>query len=281
NTSSRTRPKRRPARSTPPALSAHHELRTAENNAGYLLPKLQSLRERNPHLTLLDVGAGSGSISATLAKLIPDGHVTGVDLNPEILPRARAVAEMAGVTNIEFQQGSIMQLPFPDGAFDVTVCHQMLTHLKAPWDALSEMLRVTKQGGFVAAREGDLETECVWPELPGLLKFHKFAAGMMIMAGGSATGGRQLLSWALKAGVPREKIELSFSTWSYSTPEDRRVWAGTLIDHTKAGRLRDGGLKSGIVTESDLDEMAKDWEEWTERKDSSIAMMHGEIIIQK
>jgi hypothetical protein len=34
------------------------------------------------------------------------------------------------------------------------------------------MLRVTKPGGVVAAREGDLETEVMWPPLPGLLKFH-------------------------------------------------------------------------------------------------------------
>ncbi|MCJ1389517.1 hypothetical protein MMC18_002374 [Xylographa bjoerkii] len=104
---------------------------------------------------------------------IPDGHVTAVDLNPDILPRARAVAEMAGVKNIEFQQGDAYKLPFADATFDIAYCHQMLTHLKAPWDALREMLRVTKPAGIVAAREGDLETECVWPDLSGLIKFHK------------------------------------------------------------------------------------------------------------
>ena len=82
---------------------------------------------------------------------------------------------------------------------------------KNPWDALREMLRVTKVGGIVAAREGDLETECVWPELPGLLKFRKFAGDMMTAAGGSSTAGRQLLSWALRAGVRREQI--NFQLW--------------------------------------------------------------------
>src|SRR3978361_1581629 len=91
----------------PPAQDTLHEVRTAENSAAYLLPKLQSMKESNPHLKLLDVGAGSGTISGSFAKPIPDGHVTGVELNAGILPRAQALAEKAGVKNIEFQQGSV------------------------------------------------------------------------------------------------------------------------------------------------------------------------------
>ena len=212
----------------PPAHALHHELRTAENSAAFVLDKLHLMRESNPNIALLDVGAGSGTISASFAKTIPDGYVTGVDLNPDILPRARAVAEMAGVKNIAFQQGNVQKLPFDDATFDIAFCHQMLTHISAPWDALREMLRVTKSGGIVAAREGDFETECIWPELPGLTKFHKFAAAMMSAAGGTSTAGRQLVSWALKAGVERSQIALSYSTWSYSTPDDRKVWGRLL-----------------------------------------------------
>src|ERR1700742_2892060 len=199
----------------PPAHSVLLETRTAENSAAHLLPKLQSMKESNPHLKFLDVGSGSGTISVSFAKLLPDGHVTGVDLNSNILPRARAVAEMAGVQNIEFQQGSVYKLPFADETFDVTFCHQVLVHIGTPRDALREMLRVTKRGGVVAAREGDYETECVWAELPGLSKFHKLMAGHMGTGGGTPTAGRQLLSWALKAGAERSQVTLSFSTTSY------------------------------------------------------------------
>src|ERR1700761_3050964 len=207
----------------PPAQAILHEVRTAENSAAYLLPKLQSMKESNPHLTLLDVGAGSGTISVSFAKLIPDGHVTGVDVNPNILPRARAVAEMAGVQNIEFQQGSVYKLPFDDETFDVTFCHQVLVHIGTPWDALREMLRVTKSGGVVAAREGDYETECVWPELPGLRKFHELMEGLMRAGGGTPTAGRQLLSWTLKAGAERSQVTLSYGTSSYRTASERKI----------------------------------------------------------
>jgi len=265
----------------PPAQAILHELRTAENSAAHLLPKLQSMKESNPHLTLLDVGAGSGTISVSFAKLIPDGHITGVDLNPNILPRARAVAEMAGVKNIEFQQGNVYKLPFADETFDVTFCHQVLIHIGTPWDALREMLRVTKRGGIVAAREGDYETECVWPELPELCKFHKLMAGLMSAGGGTPTAGRQLLSWALKVGVERSQITLSYSTWSYYTPSDRKICSQGLCDQLRGGSLREKALKFGLGTENDLKEMAKAWEEWAKRDDASLAMLHGEILVQK
>jgi SAM-dependent methyltransferase len=207
----------------PPVQSILHEVRTAENSAAYLLPKLLSMKESNPSLKLLDVGSGSGTISVSFAKLIPDGHVTGIDVNTSILPRARAVAEKAGVKNIEFHEGSVYKLPFADETFDIAVCHQVLVHIGTPWDALREMLRVTKRGGVVAAREGDYETESVWPVLPALDRFHKLMAGLMSAGGGSPTAGRQLVSWALKAGVQRSQVTLSYSTSSYHTPSGRKT----------------------------------------------------------
>lgn len=207
----------------PPPQATLHELRTADNSAAYLLPKLRSMQESNPRLALLDVGSGSGTISVSFAQLIPDGHVTGVDLNASILPRARAVAETAGVKNVEFQQGSVYKLPFADETFDVTVCNQVLIHIGTPWEALREMLRVTKRGGLVAAREGDYESESLWPELPQLAMFHKLMAGLMGAGGGTPSAGRQLLSWALKAGVERSQVTLSYSTTSYNTPSERKT----------------------------------------------------------
>lgn len=214
----------------PKPQAIHHELRNAENSAAFVLAKIELMKEINPKLTLLDVGAGSGTISASFAKALPEGHVTAVDLNPNILPRAKAVAEIAGLTNIEFQQGDVKKLPFADGTFDITFCHQVLTHMPAPEDALREMLRVTKAGGIVAAREGDYKTELVWPELPGLSKFHKLAEEMMRTAGGTATAGRQLVSWAGKAGAARSQVTLSFSTWSYHTPNEKETWGKFLFD---------------------------------------------------
>lgn len=212
-----------PKEDVPAPQAVHHEWRTAENSADYLLPTLQVMKEKNPSLRILDVGAGSGTISLTLAQIVPSGKVTATDINPDILPRAAAVAKTAGVENIEFLQADVLSLPFEDGTFDVTHCHQMLCHLKKPWDALREMMRVTKVGGVIAAREGDVQTECFWPELEGLVKYHGLAVKLMDSAG-SSRAGRQLLSWALKAGAERDQITPTYGTWFYNQPADKKPW---------------------------------------------------------
>ncbi|KAF8305014.1 S-adenosyl-L-methionine-dependent methyltransferase [Clavulina sp. PMI_390] len=268
----------------PPPQAVHHEQRTAANSAAHVLPHILSLKDRSPTpLRLLDVGAGSGSISATLAQAIgPNGHVVGIDVNPEIIPRAEAVAASYGLTsdNITFQVGDVYKLPFEDGSFDVVHCHQVLTHLTKPVDALKEMIRVTKVGGLVSAREGDVLTEVVWPELPGLVKFHKFVETAMSARGGSLKSGRQLLSWALEAGAQRDQIIPTYSTWSYTEPAEKENWAQGMIAIASGGRIRDAGLKMG-VTEEEFAEMIEGWKEWSGRDDATLVMMNGEVVIRK
>lgn len=249
----------------------HHEWRTAENSAAYLLPTLRSLHEKNPAPSFLDVGAGSGTISVGFAKrLLPGGQVTVTDLSDEILKRAESFAAAADMTanNMVFRPANAYELPFPDATFDVTHCHQMLCHMDAPSDALREMLRVTKPGGVVAAREADvstkknkliscpfffffvvielstrhdensdtnlfftkkMESQCLWPELPGLRLFNEVNEAVLRAAGACWSGGRQLVSWALKAGVRREQITASYGTWCFSAPEDKSVWGKSLV----------------------------------------------------
>ena len=56
-----------------------HRWRTAENSAGYLLPRLR------PDARVLDVGCGPGTITADPAGLVPDGEVTGIDAAEGVL----------------------------------------------------------------------------------------------------------------------------------------------------------------------------------------------------
>jgi ubiquinone/menaquinone biosynthesis C-methylase UbiE len=205
------------------------ELWTAENSAGYLMPKLQSMKESNPHLTILDINAGSGTIWTSFAKIIPNGHVTAAILKPSQLPRATFLANSAGIKNVTFQQADAYKLPFPDGTFDITHSHQLLCHRKEPVNVLCEMLRVTKPGGVVAVREGDQEMECIWPEIPALLQFHGFISKLMQAGGGSSTAGRQLLDWTLKAGVKRENITATYGTWYHNGPKEKTVWGELFI----------------------------------------------------
>jgi SAM-dependent methyltransferase len=96
---------------------------------------------------LLDVGCGTGVVAITAAKL--GAHVTGIDLTPELLERARQNANISEVS-IDWREGDAENLPFEDGAFDVVV--SQFGHIFAPRPeiAVGEMLRVLKPGATIA-----------------------------------------------------------------------------------------------------------------------------------
>jgi len=100
-----------------------------------------------PGQRVLDVACGTGVVSVTAARL--GAHVTGLDLTPQLLERARENSRIAGV-EIEWVEGDVEKLPFPDATFDVVV--SQFGHIFAPRPevAIAEMLRVLKPGGTIA-----------------------------------------------------------------------------------------------------------------------------------
>ncbi|KAF2720230.1 methylase [Polychaeton citri CBS 116435] len=260
----------------------HHEWRTAENSAPHLIPHLQRLAASKPKLSLLDVGSGSGTITTSLAKYIPQGTLTGVDLSEEIVSRANAEAQEAGIANVTFQAGSIYSLPFQDNSFDVVHAHQVLTHLDQPVEALKELLRVCRpNGGLVASREADMRMWSFHPSPPGLVAFHKLIGDVMVHSGGHRDAGAKLVSWALAAGAQRDRIHASCGTWCYSSPEERQVWGGSMMERIQNGGMRRKALQEGMVTEEQLRDMVRGWEEWLDAEDGFLGCMHGEIVIEK
>jgi len=96
---------------------------------------------------VLDVGCGTGVVAVTAARL--GARVTGLDLTPELLERARENAVLAQVS-IDFHEGDVEKLPFVDNEFDVVL--SQYGHLFAPRHdvAIGEMLRVLRPGGTIA-----------------------------------------------------------------------------------------------------------------------------------
>ena len=100
-----------------------------------------------PGQQLLDVGCGTGVVAVTAARL--GAHVTGLDLTPALLERARENSRVASL-EIEWREGDVEKLPYENAAFDVVV--SQFGHMFAPRPdvAVAEMLRVLKPGGTIA-----------------------------------------------------------------------------------------------------------------------------------
>jgi SAM-dependent methyltransferase len=96
---------------------------------------------------VLDVGCGTGV--AALAAARTGAHVTGLDLTPELVARARENASIVGA-EIGWHEGDVEALPFQEGTFDVVVSQWGHMFAPRPEVAVREMLRVLKPGGTIA-----------------------------------------------------------------------------------------------------------------------------------
>ena len=100
-----------------------------------------------PGQRVLDVACGTGVVPVTAARR--GATVSGLDLSPVLLERARRNAEIAGVT-IDFTEGDVEALPYADASFDVVTSQFGHIFAPRPMIAIGEMLRVLKPGGTIA-----------------------------------------------------------------------------------------------------------------------------------
>jgi demethylmenaquinone methyltransferase/2-methoxy-6-polyprenyl-1,4-benzoquinol methylase len=102
----------------------------------------------------LDAGCGIGLQALMLAAAVgPSGHVTGLDIVPEMVRHAEEIARTAGLSGrISFREGDVRNLPFDDGAFDWawSSCCVGYASFLDPLSTIGELARVVKPGGRVA-----------------------------------------------------------------------------------------------------------------------------------
>src|SRR3954470_17096621 len=100
--------------------------------------------------TVLDVACGPGLVVAAFARLCRD--VTGIDLTPAMIGKAREHAAALGLTNVDWHVGNVLPLPFADRLFSVVLSRFAFHHFPDPLAVLREMARVvTRPGRIVIA----------------------------------------------------------------------------------------------------------------------------------
>jgi SAM-dependent methyltransferase len=103
---------------------------------------------------VLDVGCGPGALTARLVQLVgPDG-VSAIDPSPSFVEAVRA-----RFPEIDVRAATAEDLPFRTDTFDFALAQLVVHFMSDPVAGLSEMSRVTRPGGVVAA--------CVWDHAGG------------------------------------------------------------------------------------------------------------------
>ena len=123
----------------------------------YLVPAITALWAADlvdraapqPGEQVLDVACGTGVVARLAAERMGTGHVVGVDINAGMLAVARSLPVGAGA-RIEWREGSALEMPFPDAAFDLVFCQLGLQFFPDRSVAVREMFRVLARSGRLA-----------------------------------------------------------------------------------------------------------------------------------
>ena len=109
-----------------------------------------SLRSLSTAERVVDLGSGGGFDSFVASVQVgPDGHVVGVDMTREMLLKARKVAAEMGLTNVEFREGLIEELPIEEGWADVVISNGVINLCADKKRIFSEIQRVLRPGGRI------------------------------------------------------------------------------------------------------------------------------------
>ena len=101
-----------------------------------------------PGERVLDLGSGAGTDSLIAAQMVGEqGQVTGVDMTPEMLAKARAAAANMGSPNVDFVEADAEHLPFPDASFDVVISNGVIDLIPDKDAVFGELYRVLTPGG--------------------------------------------------------------------------------------------------------------------------------------
>ena len=152
-------------------------VRNLAAQAEAIWPQEEPIFDRHPvgSGSVLDVGCGTGEITARLAEKYSRAPFIGIDLEKQHLERARKRCAKFG-SRVRFQVGDALALPFPDEQFDLVVCRHLLQAVPDAARVLSEIRRVLRRGGrahLIAEDYGmlwchptELDSDGFWQVIP-------------------------------------------------------------------------------------------------------------------
>ena len=115
------------------------------------LNRIVEISGAGPEDSVLDVACGPGLLVCAFARVVR--HATGIDLTPAMLEQARELEKQRVLSNVTWERGDVLPLPFDDGSFSIVSARFAFHHFLDPLAVLKEMRRVCKMGGRIVVAD--------------------------------------------------------------------------------------------------------------------------------
>lgn len=210
---------------------------------------------------VLDLGCGPLGVLDILAERAgPPGRVIGMDRDPAMLDAAAAALATRGVKGVGLVRGDITETGGPTDSFDLVHERMTLGDALSPRDAVAEMVRLTRPGGWVALQDADLVS---WTCEPASVAWNRLAHALTSTWIGDPNIGRRLPGLLRAAGLVDVEVDVHAGLWHPGEPHH------TLLPHL-VGLHRDRILANGPLTAFDLDVYLDEVREHLARPDTLV-----------
>jgi SAM-dependent methyltransferase len=159
-----------------------------------------------PGSVILEAGCGTGAQTIHIAPRNPQSRFVCVDRNPESLQKAHREIQLRNISNVQFQQADLFDLPFADGCFDAVFVCFVLEHLTDPPAVLERLKRVLKPSGRIVCIEGDHGSWYCHPRSDPAVHAVDCLVRLQSQLGGDALIGRRLYPLLRQAGFRKIRV---------------------------------------------------------------------------
>ena len=202
---------------------------------------------------VLDVASGTGLVARLAAPRVRwTGKVTGLDLNAGMLGVARHLGLYVHPP-IELIEGDVVDMPFPDGAFDAVLCQFGVQYFPDRLAAMKEMRRVTAAGGRMVFNVfRSVEHNQGWIPLIEALDRHVGKdAGDIFRSIFAIKDPAIIRTAAAKAGWRDVRVEIRVDTAHYASVRDLVRWE---LESMPTPALAEKLMGAGEAIARDLEE---------------------------
>jgi ubiquinone/menaquinone biosynthesis C-methylase UbiE len=197
-----------------------------------------------PDARCLDVGCGGGDVTLALSRIVPRGHVTGVDFDGSKISLAQQEAKSLGISNVDFRTEDVTAQPQTDDRYDFIYVRFVLTHLRDPGAALSRFFDQLKPGGTLAVEDIDFDGHVCYPPSAAFDKYVELYSQSARARGCDPCIGPRLPSLVQSAGFSDVRVGI---VQPAGISGEVKLIAAITFD-----AIAESALKSGLETSDNL-----------------------------